>query len=70
MKYGALNQINAKVTSIKKGELLAQVSLKIVPPATMGSVMTIDSLNSLGIKEGDQVKLVIKGVNVLVVKES
>ena len=69
MKYGALNKITATVTSIKKDKILAQVSLKVNPPATMGSVMTIDSLNELGLKEGDKVKLVIKGVNVLVVKE-
>ena len=69
MKFGALNQITATVTSIKKDKIFAQVSLKVFEPATMGSVMTIDSLNDLGLKEGDQVKLVIKGVNVLVAKE-
>jgi molybdopterin-binding protein len=69
MKYGALNQITATVTSIKKDKILAQVGLKVVLPANMGSVMTIDSVNELGLKEGDQVKLLIKGVNVLVIKE-
>ena len=69
MKYGALNQISATVTSIKKDNILAEVKLKVTVPAAMGSVMTVDSLNELGIKEGDQVKLIIKGVSVLVVKE-
>jgi molybdopterin-binding protein len=35
----------------------------------MGSVMTIDSLEELGLKPGDKVKLIVKAVNVLVVKE-
>jgi molybdopterin-binding protein len=69
MKYGARNQIPAVVTSVKKDQVVAQVNLKVTEPVTMGSVMTVDSLNDLGIKEGDKVKLVIKAISVLVVKE-
>jgi molybdopterin-binding protein len=69
MKYGARNQIPATVTSIKKDGVVALVNLKVTEPANMGSVMTIDSLNDLNIKEGDKVKLVIKAISVLVVKE-
>lgn len=35
----------------------------------MESVMTISSLKELGIKKGDKVKIVVKAVNVLLVKE-
>jgi hypothetical protein len=35
----------------------------------MGSAMTLDSIDDLGIKEGDRVKLGIKAIKVLVVKE-
>jgi molybdopterin-binding protein len=35
----------------------------------MGSVMTIDSLNELDLKVGDKVKLIVKAISVLVVKE-
>ena len=69
MKYGAQNQISAKVTSIKKGTVMAQIDFTIPEQSKMGSVMTLDSLNELGISEGDQVKLVVKAINVLVVKE-
>ena len=48
---------------------MAQVSFKVNPPATMGAVMTLDSLNELGLKKGDKVKLLVKAVNVLVIKE-
>ena len=37
--------------------------------ATMSSVMTIESLEDLGIKAGDKVKIVVKAINVLLVKE-
>jgi molybdopterin-binding protein len=69
MKYGARNQVTATVAAIKTDKLMAQVSFTVSAPATMGAVMTIDSLNELGLKQGDKVKLLIKAINVLVVKE-
>jgi molybdopterin-binding protein len=70
MKYGVRNQISATVTSIKRGTVMAQLGLTVPAQSTMGSVMTIDSLDELGIKNGDKVKLLIKAVNVIVVKET
>lgn len=69
MKYGARNQIAAKVTEIKKGGVMAQIKLEIPAASKMGSVITIDSLNDLDIKEGDEVKVIVKAINVLLVKE-
>lgn len=69
MKYGARNQISAEVRQIKTGDVMCQVRLKVKADAIMNSVMTMESLNDLGIKEGDNVKLVVKAINVLVVRE-
>jgi len=69
MKYGARNQIVGKVTEIKKGGLMCEVKLDIPAGAHMASVMTLESLDDLGIKPGDTVKVVVKAVNVLLVKE-
>jgi len=69
MKYGARNKIAGKVTEIKLGKVMCQVKLDIPASATMSSVMTIDSLHDLGIKEGDSVRVVVKAVNVLLIKE-
>jgi len=69
MKYGARNQLVGKVMEIKRGPLMSQVKLEIPAGSKVSSVMTIDSLDELGIKEGDNVKAVIKAVNVLLVKE-
>ena len=69
MKYGARNQIVGKVTEIKKGGLMCEVKLDIPAGARMASVMTLESLDDLGVKPGDTVKVVVKAVNVLLVKE-
>ena len=69
MKYGARNQLMGTVTNINKGTLMCKVKLDVALGAAMNSVMTIESLEDLGIKEGDSVKIVVKAVNVLLVKE-
>jgi len=69
MKYGARNQIDGVVTSIKKGNVMAQVNIDIPKPSKMGSVMTVDSINDLDLKVGDKVKIVVKAISVLLVKE-
>ncbi len=69
MKYGARNQLIGKVVEIKKGDIMGQVKLEIPAKSVMGSVMTVDSLDELGLKKGDNVKLIVKAIHVLVVKE-
>ena len=69
MKYGARNQVVATVVDIKKGDVMSQVSLEIPASSAMSSVMTTDSLNDLGIKSGDKVKVIVKAIHVLLVKE-
>jgi molybdopterin-binding protein len=69
MKYGARNQMIGKVTQIKKGSLMCQVKLEIPAKSNMSSVMTIDSLNDMKIKKGDSVRIIVKAVNVLLIKE-
>ena len=69
MKTGAQNNLEAKVTGIKKGDLMCQVKLEIKADSNMASVMTLDSLEELGIKEGDTVKVAVKAINVLLLKD-
>lgn len=66
MKYGARNQLKARITKIKRGGVMSQVKLEILGPASMSSVMTIESLEELAVKEGDEVNVIVKAVNVLV----
>lgn len=68
MKFGARNQIVGTVTQVTKGDVMSQVKLD-VPASTMASVMTTESLEDLGLKPGDQVRVVVKAIHVLLVKE-
>jgi molybdopterin-binding protein len=69
MKYGARNQLIGTVKKIKKGTVMGQVTLDIPANSIMGSVMTMESIEDLGIKEGDKVKVIVKAINVLLVRE-
>ena len=69
MKHGARNDLPAEVTAIKRGAVMCQVEVKLVgTDYKMSSVMTLDSLDSLGLKVGDKVQVVAKAVNVLLMK--
>jgi len=69
MKHGARNDIPAEVVEIKRGSVMAQVEARIVgTDYRISSVMTVDSLDELALKEGDQVHVIAKAVNVLLVK--
>ena len=65
MKYGARNQLQAEVVEVNKGTVMCQVKVKVKADSVMSSVMTIESLDDLGIKPGDKVNVVAKAVNVL-----
>ena len=69
MKTGARNNLIGKITEIKKGDIMCQVKFEIPASSLMSSVMTVDSLNALDIKEGDTVQVIAKAVNILLVKE-
>jgi molybdate transport system regulatory protein len=69
MRHGARNEFVGEITEIKKGQLMCQVTLKVAGGASVCSVMTLDSLAALGLKEGGQAKAVVKAVNVLLTAE-
>lgn len=69
MKYGAQNNIVAKVKTIKTGDIMSQVKFEVVTANEMSSVLTTDSVHALDLKVGDTVHLIVKAVHVLPVKE-
>jgi molybdopterin-binding protein len=69
MKYGARNKISATVTEVKTGTVMSQVNLEVTDPIKMSSVLTTDSLKDLGLKAGDKVRVIVKAIHVLLVKE-
>ena len=69
MEIGARNRLEGQVVDIKRGSVMCQVKVKIAGGAVMESVMTLDSLGELGIKVGDKVRIAVKAVNVMLIKE-
>jgi molybdopterin-binding protein len=69
MKVGARNRIVGKISDVKKGALMCQVKVRVDGPVDLSSVMTIDSLEELGVKKGDSVTVIVKAVSVLLVRE-
>jgi molybdate transport system regulatory protein len=69
MRYGARNQVKAKVTSIRSDQVMSLVKFDVVLPASMASVLTAESVADLELKVGDEVQLVIKAIHVLPVKD-
>jgi molybdate transport system regulatory protein len=69
MKYGARNTIDAKVVSVKKGDVMSLVKFEVAVPAKMASVLTTESAEALNLNIGDEVILVVKAIHVLPVKK-
>jgi len=69
MEIGARNRLVATVTEIKRGSVMCQVKVKLAGGEGMESVMTLDSLNDMKLNVGDKVRVAVKAVNVLLLKE-
>jgi molybdate transport system regulatory protein len=69
MKYGARNRIQAKVKSVKKGDVMSLVKFDVTIPHEMSSVLTTESVEDIGLAPGDDIELVIKAIHVLPVKD-
>jgi molybdopterin-binding protein len=69
MKYGARNNLVAKVKSVKRGDVMSLVKFEVQVPHDMASVLTTESVDDLSLQVGDTVHLVIKAIHVLTVRE-
>ena len=68
MPISARNQLEGKVVEVKLGEIMAHVVVK-VGKNQIESVITRRSAEELGLKKGDQVKVVIKSTEVMLQKD-
>jgi len=67
MHAGVRNQLSGRITEIKTGDIMSQVSMQ-VGDNEITSVMTTESLNEAGLKEGDTATALIKAIHVVMVK--
>jgi len=68
MKAGARNRLTGTVRNIQKGTLMGLAKVEVPAEMVISSVMTLESLEEMGLKEGDSVQVIVKAVNVLLVK--
>jgi molybdopterin-binding protein len=68
MKTGAQNQIQGKVISVQRGDVMSLIKFEVTMPARMASVITTESVDELALNVGDQVTLLVKAVHVLPMK--
>lgn len=69
MKYGARNNIKARVKSVKKGDIMSMVKFEVSDPVEMTSVLTTESVEAMNLKPGEEIHLIVKAIHVLPVKE-
>ena len=66
MKISARNILKGRVRLIKSGAVNSEVIIEISGGETIVSIITKDSVESLGLKDGKEVYAVIKASNVMV----
>ncbi|HYZ26513.1 MAG TPA: TOBE domain-containing protein [Geminicoccaceae bacterium] len=64
MKLSARNVLEGKVVEVKKGAVAAQVRVDI-GGHVLTSMITVDAVEDLCIKQGDRVSVVIKSTEVM-----
>ena len=68
MKISARNALKGKIAAIKKGAVMAQVTVDIGGGARVVSAIFVDSVEDLGLKVGDEVLAVIKSTDVMIAR--
>lgn len=72
MEVGVRNKIFGIIEEIKTDQLMAQIKMTVDgcnKPLEITSVMTKESLEDAGFKQGDKVEALIKAINVIFVKQ-
>lgn len=65
MKISARNQLKGKVEKITMGAVNAEVVIRTTAGETIVSIVTKDSVENLGLVEGNEVYAVVKASNVM-----
>ena len=68
MKLSARNQLRGTVTRINRGTAIANVEIDVEGQRVVASI-TVEAVDSLEIREGDEVTAVIKASDVMIAKD-
>lgn len=72
MQAGVRNKLIGKIAEIKSDAVMAQIKMTVdgwTASPRVTSVMTKESLDDAGFKEGDTVEALVKAINVVFVKQ-
>jgi molybdopterin-binding protein len=68
MELSARNQFNGKITGVDIGAVMANIKIEVSEPGVITALITKESAEKLGLKEGDDVTAIIKSTEVIVGK--
>lgn len=66
MRLSARNTLPGVIRKIEQGAVNAEVTLELAPGIIVISIITLDAVNSLRLKAGDQAYAVIKASSVMI----
>ncbi len=69
MEISARNKMNGKITDIKTGGVMVSVKIQVEEPGEITALITKESVEKLGLKEGDDATAIIKSTEIIVGKE-
>lgn len=69
MEISARNKMNGKIIDIKTGGVMASVKIQVEEPGEITALITKESVEKLGLKEGDDATAIIKSTEIIVGKE-
>ncbi len=68
MELSARNQLKGKVTNVELGAVMANIKIEVEDPNVITAVITKESAERLGLKDGDDVTALIKSTEVIIGK--
>lgn len=70
IQLSARNQLKAKIKSLKLGAVMAEVVVELPDGQQIVSAITRNSVESLGLKEGDDIIAIIKSTDVMILSQA
>jgi molybdopterin-binding protein len=69
MRLSARNSLPGTVRRIERGAVNAEVTIELAPALNVVSIVTLDAVRELNLKEGDRAFAVIKASSVMIAVE-
>lgn len=69
MEISARNILDGKVTNVNLGAVMASIKIQVDNPGEITALITKESAEKLGLKEGDDVSAIIKSTEIIVGKK-